>query len=252
MPYPVISYELLYHIVSFLGIILATWIVARVLSTLLGKLLKGVAPLVAVHARRLVWIFIWLLGVLFALEQLGLRIDVLLLLVGLLGAALLIASKEVLQNFASKYFSDVYIPFKVGDTIKVREYSGKVIEINPMSTILITDKEEVVSIPNSIFIRETVVNITPQVWKELIVPILISGEIDLAEFESDVLKSCNKLKLHLDERFPPILTVKNREAKSTELVLTLMIKEPDRKDAIISEINSKVAEIIERMQRKKK
>jgi len=252
MPYPVISYELLYHIVSFLSIILATWVVARVLSTLLGKLLKGVAPLVAVHAKRLIWIFIWLLGVLFALEQLGLRIDVLLLLIGLLGAALLIANREVLQNFASKYFSDVYIPFKVGDTIKVREYSGKVIEINPMSTILITDEEEVVSIPNSIFIRETVVNITPQVWKEVTIPILISGEIDLAEFESETLKSCNKLKLHLDERFPPILTVKNREAKSTELVLTLMIKEPNRKDAIISEINSKVAEIIERMQRKKK
>jgi len=252
LPYPIISYDFLYPVISFLVIILATWIIAHFLSTLLGKLLRRVAPLVAVHTRRLAWIFIWSLGVLFALEQLGLRIDVLLLLIGLFVGALLIASKEVLQNLASKYFSDVYIPFKVGDFIKVRGYSGKVIEINPMSTILLTDSEELVSVPNSLFIREIVVNITPRAWKELIVPILISGEIDLAEFESEVLKGCNKIKHHLDERFPPILTVKNREQKSTELTLTLMIKEPGIKDAIIAEINSKIAEIIERMHQKKR
>ena len=192
------------------------------------------------------------MGILFALGQVGLRLDVLLLLIGLLGAALLIASKDVLQNLASKYFSDVYIPFKVGDSIKVKEYSGKVIEINPMSTILMTDNEELVSIPNSIFIREMVVNVTPKAWKEVIIPILISDEINLAEFESEVLKSCNKLKLHLDERYPPILTVKNREQNSVELILTLMVKEPGRKDALISEINSKITEIIEKLQQKKK
>jgi small conductance mechanosensitive channel len=206
----------------------------------------------AVHIRRIIWVFIWLLGTLLALEQLGLKMDILLLLIGLIGGALIIAAKDVLQNLASRYFSDVYVPFKVGDSINVHKYSGKVIEINPMSTILITDNEEVVSIPNSIFIREAVVNTTHQAWKEAIVPILISSEIDLAEFESEVLKSCNKFKLHLDERFPPIITIKRRDKRSTELVLTLMIKEPGRKDAIISEINSKIGGIIDKMKRNKR
>lgn len=239
-------------ILSFVAIIIATWIVSHFLSALLGRLLKRSAPLIAVHARRLSWILIWLLGVLFAVEQLGLRVDLLLLLVGLFGGALVVANKETLQNLASKYFSDVYVPFKVGDSIKVREYGGKVVEINPMSTILVTDDEQLISVPNSIFLREIVVNTSPQAWKEITVPIVISSEIDLPEFETEVLKCCNKLKLHLDERFPPILTVKKREQKSTELILTLMIKEPNRKEAIVSEINPKVAEIIERMRRKKR
>lgn len=141
---------LLYPVISFVGVLLATWIFARLLNALLGRLLRRGAPLVAVHVRRLASIFVWLLGIIFALEQLGLRVDLLLLLVGLFGAAFVIANRETLQNLASKYFSDVYIPFKVGDTVKVREYSGKVIEINPMSTVLITDNEELISIPNSI------------------------------------------------------------------------------------------------------
>lgn len=244
-----LNFEFLYPMITFVGILIATWVIARFLSTLLGRLLKHVTPLVAVQARRLAWVLIWLLGIVLALEQVGLRVDLLLLLIGLFGAVLVVANAETLRNIASKYFSDVYLPLKVGDSIKVREYSGKVIEINPMSTILLTDNEELISIPNSIFLREPVLNTTPHAWKEVTVPIVISSEIDLAQFESEVLRSCNKLKLHLDERFPPILTVKNRDQRSMDLVLTLMVKEPSRKEAIISDISSRVAEIVERMQR---
>lgn len=235
--------------ITFAGIILATWVIARFLSTLLGRLLRHGTPFVAVYVRRLVWVIIWLLGIIFALEQVGLRVDLLLLIVGLFGAVLVVANAETLRNIASKYFSDVYIPLKVGDSIKVREYSGKVIEINPLSTILLADNEELISIPNYIFLREPVLNITPHAWKEVTVPIVLDSEIDLAEFESEILRSCNKLKLHLDERFPPILTVKNKDQRAWDLVLTLMVKEASRKEAIVSDINSKVGEIVERMRR---
>ena len=241
----------LYPMISFAGTILATWIIARSLSAIIGRIFSRVTPLLAIHAKRLTWISIWSIGIIFALEQLGLRVDLLLLLVGLLGAAAIAANVDALRNLSSKYFSDVYIPFKVGDSIKIRDYSGKVIEINPMSTILLTDGEELISIPNSTFLREVVVNTTPHAWKEVTIPIVIDGEIDLAEFESEVIKSCNKLRLHLDERFPPILTVKGREPKSTSLVLTLMLKDPGKKEAIVSEVNLRVAEIMERMRRGK-
>lgn len=244
-----LNFEFLYPVITFAGILLATWVVARFLSALLGRLLKHVTPFVAVQARRFTWGLIWLLGIILAFEQVGLRVDLLLLLIGLFGAVFVVANAETLRNIASKYFSDVYIPLKVGDSIKVRDYSGKVIEINLMSTILLTDNEELISIPNSILLREPVLNTTPHAWKEVTVPIVIGSEIDLAEFESEVLRSCNKLKLHLDERFPPIITVKSRDQRSVNLVLTLMVKEPSRKEAIISDISSKVTEIVERMQR---
>ncbi|GBC74894.1 Small-conductance mechanosensitive channel [archaeon HR06] len=237
-------------IISSLVIIALTFIVAYSLKTLLRKALKRTAPLVATHISRIVWIFVVLTGIIVALEQIGLRLDLILLLIALVGGALVLANKDVLQNLASKYFSDVYVPFKVGDTIKVREYFGKVIEINPLCTILLTEKEELISIPNVYFLREVVVNITPKAWKEIVIPMVIENDIDLAEFESEVIKSCSKLKGQLDERFPPVLTIKNRGSNFTEILLTLMIKEPNKKDLIVSEVNSMISEIMDKMKKK--
>ncbi|HJX23560.1 MAG TPA: mechanosensitive ion channel domain-containing protein [Candidatus Bathyarchaeia archaeon] len=243
--------EFLYPIASFAVVIISTWIIAYAFNQILKRTLKRETPLLATNIRRLAWLSIWMVGIVLAIEQLGLRIDFLLLVTGLIGLALIISIKDVIQNFASKYFSDVYVPFKIGDTIEVREHSGKVIEINPISTILITADDQLVSIPNSFLLREITTNMTPQAWKEMIIPIVISNDIDPAEFESEVIKSCNKFRLHLDERFPPILSIKRREESQIEFSLVLMIKEIGMKDKITSEINSRVTEIIDKMKRKK-
>jgi small-conductance mechanosensitive channel len=237
--------EILYLIAVFLIIICMTWLISRLMGALVGRLFRRSTPIVAAHAKRLISILIWVIGLLFALEQIGMKVDLLLLFMALGGIALIVATKDALQNIASKYFSDVYIPYKVGDAIKIGNYSGKVIEINPMSTILMSDTEEVFSVPNSLFLREVVVNITPQAWKEVIIPISIDSAIDLPHFENDLLKRVNKLRIHFDERIPPILTVRNRDQRVTELQLTLMIKDPSKKDMVTAEVNSKIQEAIE-------
>jgi small conductance mechanosensitive channel len=239
--------DILTGAISFVAIIAATWLIAHFVDSFLGRFLRLGPPLVLAHIRRLMSTFIWLIGALLALAQIGLRIEILLLLIGLIGVALAIANRETLENVASKYFADFYIPFKIGDSIAIHGYSGKVIEINPISTVLITEDENLISVPNSLFLKEVVVNSTPKAWKEVTIPILIDSDIPLAGFESNVLRSCNRLRHHLDERFPPILTVKNRQAKTTELTLTLMIREPEIKDTIVSAITKRVQEIQEEM-----
>lgn len=247
----VLNYDFLYPIVAFLAIIAITWLLTHYLDALLKRLIKS-RTLITLQARRLIEIMIWFFGILLALEQVGLGVEVMFLVIGLVGVAAIVASRDTLQNLFSKYFSDLYLPFGMGDSIRVGEHSGRIIEMNPMSTIILTEQEEIVSIPNSVFSREIVINTTPQAWKEVNIPMVIGNEIALPEFESEVIKSCNKLKQHLDPRFPPIMTVKKREAKTSEITLTLMIKEPGMKEVITSEINSRIAKIIEKMQSKKK
>jgi small conductance mechanosensitive channel len=230
-------------VASFAAIIVVTWLVAHFVGSFLARILRSGPPLVSAHVRRLTLTFIWIIGILLALEQIGLRIEILLLLIGIIAVALAIANRETLENISSKYFADFYIPFKVGDSIAIHGYSGKVIEINPISTVLINNKEDLISVPNSLFLREVVVNSTPKAWKEVAIPIMITNDIPLPSFESEILRSCNKLKHHLDERFPPILTVKNRGDKTTELTLTLMVKEPETKDTIVSTVTKRVAEV---------
>ncbi|MGI0090797.1 MAG: mechanosensitive ion channel domain-containing protein [Nitrososphaerales archaeon] len=235
-------------VMIFAVIILLTWLVARVVSSIVGRAMHERTPLLAVQAKRVCWFVVWAIGTILAIEQLGIQSNILLLVVALLGAGLVVTFRVPLENLGAKYFSDVYVPFKVGDSIKVKDQSGKVIEINSMSTILLTPDNQLVSIPNSNFIHEVVANLTPQAWRELTVPIQISSEIDLAEFESALLKSINKLKLHLDSRFPPMLTTKTRTTQSTEVILTVMIRRPEQRDSIATELNKRIAETINAIQ----
>ena len=244
--------QLLTPLVYFLIIIPVTWLVARLASIVIGRVMRQSMPLVAVEAQRLAWLLVWLIGSIIAVEQLGIPSEILLLMVGLFGAGVIVAIREPLENIGARYFTDVYLTFKVGDSISVQDHSGKVIEVNSISTILLADNNQLVSIPNSAFMRQVVVNTTPQAWKEVIIPITVGNDVDLAAFESALLKSCGKLKLHFDRRYPPVLTTKSRNPQSTELTLTAMIRRPEERDEIAIELKRRITETMETMRRTKK
>ncbi len=195
------------------------------------------------------WLLIWLIGLVTAIEEVGVPSDILLLIVALFGVGVILTVRNALENAGAKYFADVCVPFKVGDSIQVGNHSGKVIEINTMSTILLADDNTLVSIPNSVLLKEAVVNTTPQAWKEVIIPITIRNDIEMAAFESAVLKTVNKLKSSLDPRFPPVLTMRSKGPQSTELSLSIMVSRPEQRDAITAEVNKRVAELVETMSR---
>jgi small conductance mechanosensitive channel len=239
-------------LVYFLAILAGTWVVARIASAITGSLMRQSVPLLVAQAKRVVWFVVWFVGIVLAIEQLGIRSDVLLVVVALLGVSVLIALRVPLENIGAKYFTDVYVPFKVGDSITVLDHSGKVVEVNSITTILLTDDDRLVSVPNSAMISQVLLNSTPQAWKEVTIPIVIGSGIDLAAFESNVLKNFNKLRLHLDKRFPPVLTIKSRTPQSTELALTIMILRPEQRDTIVTEVNKRISEVIKSMQQQKK
>lgn len=226
-------------------IVVLTIIFAWAVTLIAGRLMRQSTPQMAGAARRLAAVVIGLIGVTLALQALGVSPDILLLVIALLGVTILVALREPLGNYGSKYFSDIYTPFKVGDTIKVQGYSGKVIEINAMTTILLSDEEQLVSVPNASMIRDVVVNTSPQAWKEVVVPISISGNVDLPAFESALLKSLSKLRSRLDRRFPPVLTTKARSPQFTDLTLILMLRRPEDRDTIVLEVNKRITETLE-------
>ena len=226
-------------------IVVLTALVAWLVSFLSTRLFRQSTPQMAGAARRLGVIVVLLIGGTLALQALGVNPDILLLVVALFGVTILVALREPLSNYGAKYFSDIYTPFKVGDTIQVQGVSGKVIEINAMTTILLSDNDQLISVPNVSMMRDVVVNTSPQAWKELTIPISLSGNVDLPAFESDLLKTLSKLRTRLDPRFPPVLTTKARSTQSTDLMLTLMLRRPEERDAITLEANKRVTEVLE-------
>ncbi len=245
-------FQSLYPLFYFIAIVIATWLVSRIVDSVMKRALSMLPHLILTRVRKGVSIFIWIIGLLTAIEQLGLRAEILVAIIVLLGVAAIVALRDILTNIASKYLSDIYIPYKVGDRISIAGYTGSVIEINPLVTVLITDEGKTISVPNKFFISDIVINETREAWREINIPILIEKDLDVAEVESEILKRVNKLRSRLDDRFPPTFITRRSGEDGVELALVTRIKDPMDKDAIVNEINKRISEAIENVRRKSK
>jgi small-conductance mechanosensitive channel len=243
--------EIAYTLLLVAVILAVTYLVTKLVRLVVRGMFRTEIPLVAINTERIMIILVWVVGILIAVETVGLRIDLILLILGLAGIACIVALKDVLQNLFAKYFSDLYVPMKPGDEILVRGSEGKIIGINPISTIILDEQEKITSIPNAVFMREPVVNLTQAAWKKIIIPIIVSTSIDLAEFESAVLRACNRLKMHWDEHFPPLLTTKSRDENNIRLELELMVNNPERKEKVATEMNAKIMELLQEFGKRK-
>lgn len=107
--------------------------------------------------RGLVVVFV-VLTTLFVLALLGVSSASLVTVVGAVGLAFSLAAQDILKNF----FSGVYLllerPFRVGDTIRVKEQQGVVENIGVRTTILRTPNNVQVLVPNIVVFTEVVTN----------------------------------------------------------------------------------------------
>lgn len=227
------------------GVTLAlTALVAFAARFVVRGFLSGSSPLVSLAGQRSAVVVVWVTGVVLALQGVGVSADVLLLVVALLGAAALLALRIPLENAGAKFFADIYTPFKRGDTIAVGAHSGRAIELNAMSTILLDENNRLVAVPNTALLKETTVNLSPQAWQELVVPVSLPSSVDVAVFEHRIGKALGKLRARLDARYPPVFTVKGRTLQGTELVLTVMVRRPEDRDPVLSEVNARLSEAL--------
>ncbi len=99
-----------------------------------------------------------LVGFLVILQTVGINLTTLNVLAGAVG----IGVGFGLQNVASNFISGLIIlferPVKVGDRIEVDDVNGKVISVGARSTIVRTNDNITIIVPNSKFISENVIN----------------------------------------------------------------------------------------------
>ncbi len=234
--------------IEFAAILVVTWALGRLVGLLLSRVIGQTMPQVSAAAGRLGAVTVWVIGGVLALQELGVSTDIVLLVVLLFGVAAVVALREPLQNIGARYFSDLYTPFRLGDVVEVAGHRGKVIEINPITTVLLAEDDTLRSVPNSRFVQEVVTNLSPQAWREVNVPFSVGGGVDMPRFESALRKSLGKLRLHLDPRFPPVLMTRARSGQSTDLTLTVLIRRPEERDAITAEVGKRVADMVARAQ----
>jgi small conductance mechanosensitive channel len=110
---------------------------------------------------------------LFVLGILGFNSTGLLTLAGAVGLAFSLAIQDILKNF----FSGVYLllerPFRVGDTIRVKDQQGVVENIGVRTTELRSPDNVQILVPNAVVFAEVVTNHT-----HAVVPTVTTAETD--------------------------------------------------------------------------
>jgi small conductance mechanosensitive channel len=105
----------------------------------------------------IVWVILTLL---FVLGTLGLSPAGLVAVAGAVGLAFSLAIQDILKNF----FSGVYLllerPFRVGDTVRIKDELGVVENIGVRTTMLRTAENVQVLVPNAVVFGEVVTNHT--------------------------------------------------------------------------------------------
>jgi len=231
-------------------ILLATWIISRVLGSFLSKALGKLSPAIARQARQIVSALTWLIGILIGLAQLGLEITILIVIVTLGGIILVVALRDALSNVASFEVITSYRQFKIGDWIQVGKYFGRVVDITWMDTVLMTPDNERVYIPNSKITQSIVTNRTTPGGTRISVSLLVDKESDLSAVETALVEIGEELCEELVADSNPEVRVISLNTQAIKVALLLKINNPAKGKLIASEVRKKAKKRLDEIQTK--
>jgi small-conductance mechanosensitive channel len=150
----------IYHIFVVLIIIIATWLLLKILKKMLGRQVKhekiDIGQKYAIYqiARYLIWIIA--IGV--VLESVGIKLTLLIAS----SAALLVGLGLGLQQVFSDYVAGIMILFegnlKVKDVVQLQDIIGEVTHIGLRTSKVETRDNYIIIVPNHRFINDEIVN----------------------------------------------------------------------------------------------
>jgi small conductance mechanosensitive channel len=140
------------------GSIIVAIVLSRVIRRLLGKALgSGFA---AIITARLIGYVVFLVGLVYGLNYLGVRVGPLLGALGLGGLVLALALQRVVENFIGGVIIQTRRPFTVGDTVDIDGHVGVVTDVDARTVVLRGLDAAMVRIPNGEVLNGSIVNLT--------------------------------------------------------------------------------------------
>jgi small conductance mechanosensitive channel len=212
---------------AILVMLLGRWLArfARTRITVALQPTKLTESLKQLTTRITYWLVL-LAAFLLALAVAGVSTTVLITTAGVVIIILGIALQESLSDFASAVIFSLFQPFKVGDTIETNGVSGRVLEVQLFSTVLLRPDNMVLTIPNSNIRKNNLINRTQT-------PVLrVDMEVSIG-YDSDLPKAKRVLQemLAADERVladpPPMLVVLELGDDGVKLGVRPFVKNDD-------------------------
>ena len=213
----------------------------RVLATGETTLDETAFPLI----NRTVRFVVLALGVVLALDLLGLNIAPLLAGAGVMGLALSLAAKDTLSNLIAGVLLIMDRPFKVGDRIELWSAPnetgtwGDVIEIGLRATKIRNPDNLVVIVPNSLIMVRDIINYTMSGQDiRLRIPFSVAQESDLDRAKALLIEAARQVEgVKLEPA--PIVIVRGFGPSDVQIQLRVWIFEARNRRRIADEITGK-------------
>ena len=140
-----------------LVVLLIGHLVARVARWVVQRMLRRVVSEVQVFVGRLTYIGITIASLLWALAELNIYAAALTTLLGAITLAVTLSTQDLAKNLVAGVFLLIERPFRRGDRITIRTFSGQVSSIELRTTRLLAQEDRLVIVPNTIVMSEIVV-----------------------------------------------------------------------------------------------
>jgi len=230
-----------------LTVINITWFFARLVNALLEEYLapkaadKNTLKYLDNHLmsilRRAVLAIIWSLGIVMALNNVGVNVGTLVAGLSIGGLAFALAAQDTIKNIYGGFTIFTDRPFRIGDRIKVDGFDGLVENIGIRSTRIRTLEKRVVTIPNFKLVEASVENISEEPMRRVLMKLGLTYNTTPQKMNEamEILKAIPEKVRNVD---PKDITVAFTDFTDFSLVITFVYF--IRKNADVMETPSQV------------
>jgi small-conductance mechanosensitive channel/CRP-like cAMP-binding protein len=232
------------EIASLVALVVIAFFVSKIFSELIRRTVlhrlrinRGLQEAITVFIRYLLLI----VSSAIILQAAGINLSTLAVFAGVIGIGLGFG----LQNLASNFISGLVLLFeqtlKVGDYIEIGELKGTIEKIDIRSTILRTDDDLFVIVPNQRFIENNTIN-----WSyeghtcRIHIPVSVAYDTDLLVL-SEALLTVARHEPRVLSTPPPEVQFKSYGDSALNFELLVWINEPEANEPIRSSLNFRIA-----------
>lgn len=169
---------------------------------------------------------LFVLGGMALAEACGVAVHSILTVGGIGGIATAIAARDILGNMLTGLSMQFSKPFSVGDTIKAGSIEGQVVEMGLTSTLMLNPDKYPVTVPNSLFSSQMIVNKSRASWRGIVakVPVRLTDFEKIPQITEDIqVMLQNNPKIFM-ERERPYCFVSQLGPSFWEITITCNIK----------------------------
>lgn len=191
-------------ILALLVLLIANWTSRFVGNRLHLVKLRSQNPYMSGLLRMIVRTVIILIGVLIALDLIGLTsvVGAVLGSAGVVGLVLGFAFRDIAENYIAGILLSVRRPFEPGEHVVIDNREGKVISVNSRATVLMTLDGNHLQLPNSLVFKSVVLNYSKNPKRRFDFSMLIDGTQSIREAQTVAMAAIAKIEGVLDEPAP--------------------------------------------------